>query len=220
MNQKQRVFIYDRKEMGILTLLGVMVAVFAFTLGVHLGKKVGGTTKAANPAAETAPVATVNDQVPEPREISEQAKGAEQAATDALRETLEDEVEKTGVKTEKPVQVELPRKPKTENAGATTLQGIKRVAETVHANKTTAARFSLQIGSYPTTAEAQSRVASIAKIGLKPFFKEADLKGKGRWYRVYLGEYSTKAEAERAGQKFRSEQVIDSFIVAKVAQND
>ena len=40
MEQKQRFFIYDRKEMGVLLFLGVMVAIFAFTLGVHLGKKV------------------------------------------------------------------------------------------------------------------------------------------------------------------------------------
>src|SRR5579885_1943957 len=122
MQQKQRVFIYDRKEMGVLTLLGVMVAVFAFTLGVHLGKKVATQAKPGTPAADTAPVATVNDQVPEPREIHENAKGVEQTADETLSQSLKEEVQQTGVKTEKTVQVDLPKQPKSRNAGATTLQ--------------------------------------------------------------------------------------------------
>src|SRR5579859_7542598 len=129
MQQKQRVFIYDRKEMGVLTLLGVMVAVFAFTLGVHLGKKVTNTPKSASPVGDTAPVATLNDQVPEPREIHENAKGVEQTADEALSQSLKEEVKEVGVKTEKTVQVDLPKQPKSKNAGATTLQGLKKLSD-------------------------------------------------------------------------------------------
>src|SRR4051812_32464370 len=157
MNQKQRVFIYDRKEMGVLTLLGVMVAVFAFTLGVHLGKKVA--TQAKNPAqtTEAAPVATVNDAVPEARELHEQAKGVEQAAEETLTQSLKEEVGQVGVKTEKTVQVDLPKKPKTDNAGATTLQEetIPAVLEKAEEAPYHGGPFSLQIGSYPAIADAK-----------------------------------------------------------------
>src|SRR5262245_49468076 len=137
MQQKQRVFIYDRKEMGVLTLLGVMVAVFAFTLGVHLGKKVAAQPKNPAQTGETAPVATVPDQVPEARDLHEQAKGVEQAADETLSQSLKEEVGQTGVKTEKPVQVDLPKKPKTENAGATTLSGLKKLADKAGEKETT-----------------------------------------------------------------------------------
>ena len=36
---KQSLFIYDRKEMVVLSLLVVMISFFTFTLGVHLGKR-------------------------------------------------------------------------------------------------------------------------------------------------------------------------------------
>jgi cell division protein FtsN len=223
MQQKQRVFIYDRKEMGVLTLLGVMVAVFAFTLGVHLGKKVAAQPKGTGVVGEAAPVATLNDQVPEPREIHENAKGVEQTADETLSQSLKEEVGQVGVKTEKTMQVDLPKQPKTQNAGATTLQESADDQETppqAQAPATEqpkmAGRYSLQIGSYPVLADAKARIEEIAKSGLKPYLKEAEIQGRGRWYRVFVGEYQTVAEADKAGQKFRLEHVIDSFIVAKV----
>src|SRR5581483_6579621 len=208
MQQKQRVFIYDRKEMGVLTLLGVMVAVFAFTLGVHLGKKVATQPKATSPVGDTAPVATLNDQVPEARELHDNAKGAEQAADETLSQSLKEEVKQVGVKTEKAVQVELPKQPKNANAGATTLQSLKKLSEQMNGETAQApakdeseeaqpapgqseegrhgGRFALQIGSYPVLADAKARIDEVSKAGLKPYLKEAEIKGRGRWYRVLL----------------------------------
>src|SRR6185295_2517235 len=153
---------------------------------------------------------------------------------------LQAEVGQTGAKTEKPVQVDLPKNPKTNNAGATTLQGLKKLAdqgetkelgakepETLPAVLEKETRdeeqprhagfhFSLQIGSYPALQDAKNRIEEVAKTGLKPFMREAEVEGRGRWYRVYVGEYPTKSAADKAGQKYRLEHLIDSFIVAKV----
>lgn len=119
MEQKQRFFIYDRKEMGVLLLLGVMVAIFAFTLGVHLGKRVGPQGIAHSPGdAVTAP--TVPDKLPNRQELTEQAKGAQQAADESLNQALHDEVARTGIKLDTPRQLALPEKTVSRNAGATT----------------------------------------------------------------------------------------------------
>ena len=40
MERKKRLFIYEGKELTVLVILGSTVAAFAFTLGVHLGKRV------------------------------------------------------------------------------------------------------------------------------------------------------------------------------------
>lgn len=105
--------------MGVLLLLGVMVAIFAFTLGVHLGKQVGPQVVAHGPGdAETAP--TVPDKLPNRQELTEQAKGAQQAADESLNQALHDEVARTGIKLDTPRQLALPEKPVSKNAGATT----------------------------------------------------------------------------------------------------
>src|SRR5690349_10995470 len=99
MSEKHRVFIYDRKEMAVLTLLGIMVAVFAFTLGMHLGKRVGGKGIAMGAGAPGTPaLETKPDQVPDGKDLSDESKGVQQAADESASQTLHEELERTGAK--------------------------------------------------------------------------------------------------------------------------
>lgn len=77
-------------------------------------------------------------------------------------------------------------------------------------------RFTLQIGSYPSIREAKDQVDSMEALGLQPVLRVAEIKGKGKWFRVYLGGFSSRDDAEKAGEGYRSQHVIDSFIVAKM----
>jgi cell division protein FtsN len=283
MEKKQRFFIYDRKEVGVLMLLGVMVAVFAFTLGVHLGKRVTGKAAPAGHATPTLGVSPVAE-VPATAE-TEQAmvqptavpSAMVAASEDAVNQATHDEVTRTGIKLEDTRQLELPEKTKSKNAGATHLRPhaqpteerhdehqavaeapsapkhvepqhaepqqapadevpaaesenpqqkealaeLKALNEKAHnaashkgSGKTTG-RFTLQIGSYSNPNEAQARVKDLEISGVSARVHATDLKSKGRWYRIYLGGFPTKAAAEKAGQKYRAQGVIDSFIVAK-----
>jgi cell division protein FtsN len=230
MQQKQRIFIYDRREMAALLLLGVMVAVFAFTLGVHLGKKVGGKGM-PEPIPKALPVATLPDKLPESKELAEQAKSLREAADESLNQALHDEVERTGLTLDTPRQVQLPKNPKSANAGATTLHPGVPVAVPAHSpaaapspvqasspvhDQAGLGHFALQVGSYPARSDADGRVQEIRNRGLEPYVREADVKGS-TWYRVYVGEFSTRSDAEKAGQSYQSKRLIRSFVVAKIA---
>lgn len=120
MQQKQRIFIYDPKEIGVLILLGVLVAIFAFTFGVHLGKRIGPKTPV--PLSGTAPtVPTIDDQTPNILEINEQSKGVQQAIDESLDQAAHDEIARTGSKLDVPRQIDLPSKAISKNNGSTTL---------------------------------------------------------------------------------------------------
>lgn len=247
MEQKQRLFIYDRREVVILVTLGLMVAAFAFTLGVHLGKKV--TTKALTSAtAEVPQTPTLQDNLPNRQELTEQARNAQQAADDELSHTLHEEVEKTGIKLKTPRQVDLPSETKTKNGGATTLktEAVAPVPQTVSpkkdieelnkaaeqlaatdtaieprekpAEKTGAdaahGKFTLQIGSFPSAEEAKSKMDELRSQGLRPFVRSADVKGLGKRFRLFVGDFSSREDAEKAGKKYQSERVIESYLVS------
>ncbi len=227
MEPRQRLFIYDRKEMAVLVLLALTVALFAFTLGVHLGKRVGpkGMLTGAN---DPGLIEGVEDSVPNRAEIAEQAKGAPQAGDESLNQALHDEVSRTGIKLDRPRQVALPSETKTKTAGATTLEGLK--AEKAEAlkpsyensvNSIPAAvrqsppgRYTLQVGSFKTFPEARDRVETLEALAMKPVLRSVDLKTKGKWFRVYLGGYASKDEAEEAGARYKAKHMIDSFLVA------
>ncbi len=206
--------------MGVLVLLGITVAVFAFTLGVHLGKKV--VAPPAQLACSTPTITTESDQIPTQQQLAQQADNAQTSADESLNQSLRDEVSKSGLKMDKSRQVDLPTETKKKSGGQTALQGLKHLeqqmsnpaASTVPAED--ARKFSLQIGSFPTQIEAQNEIASYENQGLKAFVREAEVKGMGKRFRVFVGEYESKDAAEKAGSQFRSQHLIKSFIVAKI----
>lgn len=221
---KQSLFIYDRKEMVVLVLLVFMVGLFTFTLGVHLGKRVGGKVLNLN-SKETHLAREVPDQIPNRQEISEQSKMSQEALEETLGQSLQDEIKKTGIKLDESRQVNLPEEAKTVTKGATTLESPKKklipppkTPQTSVASKKSEkveGKFTLQIGSFPSLDEAKREIATLQKANLQTFLREAEVKGKGKWYRLYLGGFPSKGAAEQAGSKYRAEHKISSFIVAK-----
>ena len=223
MNSKEQLFIYGRKEIAVLIFLGVLVTVFAFTLGVHLGKKVAPATIVHS--GDTHPVATESDQIPDRVELTEQSKGAPQAANEALDQAAHEEVARTGVKLDKYRQIELPEKTKSQNEGATTLKAQDHKQAKIDVKMVPAAirptpdgKFTLQIGSYPALNEAKDLVDALEALGLRPYLRVAEIKGKGKWFRVYMGGYPSKDAALDAGEQYKSKHVINSYIVAKMAE--
>jgi cell division protein FtsN len=215
MDKKRQFLIYDRKEIGVLFLLGITVAVFAFTLGVHLGKRVGGDKKVATETGSgTSTLPVVNDS-PSKEEMGETDKKdsvtISQASADDqnLGQVLHDEVVKTGVKMDSPRQVQLPEKTKTTLATAT-----EPTAEAV-SEPVARLPFTLQVGSFAELSEARTHLKEYEDAGLKPMIHGAEIKGKGKWYRIYVGEFASKEDAEKAGKIFHSKNLIQSFIVAK-----
>ncbi len=197
--------------MFILFALGSLIALFAFTLGVHLGKK----QTLEHPANE-APMAGSNsiethaDEVPTNLEMSEQIKGAQGAAIDSLNQELQNEVAETGIKLEKNIQVELPDQTKvipTEKASAPSQsEAFKRKAPT--------GKFTLQVGSFANAQEAEQRAKILTDGGLEPFLRQANIRGKGYWFRIYLGGFNSIKEAKSNGSQFVQQGKIDSFVVA------
>lgn len=130
MDNGRRLLVYERKEILVLIALGVMVAIFAFTLGVHLGKKVGPRV-VQNDSVETTSVGTTSDKVPTRQEIQDESKQqADGVVEDAMSQALHDEVQKTGLKMDQAKQVDLPSVTRSDHAGETTHETKKSENET------------------------------------------------------------------------------------------
>jgi len=222
MQQKQRLFIYSRKEMVVLVLLGTLVAVFAFTLGIHLGKRVSPAldTNEANPIAAIEPEA---EESPSPQQLADNAEVIRDFADESLDQAAHDEIQKAGLKLDVPRQVELPTVPKDPAAGATVTTDDGQVGDELQAvpaalRPAAGGKYTLQIGSFRTAREATDRAQVLDAAGLKPFLRGAEVKGKGKWYRLYVGGYLSRDEAEKAGADYRTQGLISSFIIANAVE--
>ena len=61
-----------------------------------------------------------------------------------------------------------------------------------------ASGYTIQVVSVKKFDVALRVVQKLRDAGLQPFIKNADLGARGRWYRVRVGHYRDKAEAQKA----------------------
>ena len=69
-------------------------------------------------------------------------------------------------------------------------------------------RYTLQLSSFQDRSEAEAFLTSIKSAGFQPYLTEADVGGKGTFYRVRLGSFRSleaandaKAEFEKSAKK-------------------
>lgn len=206
MERKRGLLIYDRREAWALGILGLFIVLTAFTYGLHLGKRVSLPASApASTHADHAPVQTIPDEIPNRQELTEQGKAVPAASDEALDEALKEEVAHTGVRLEVPRQVELPSRSRSAAAGATRIR---------HGSAAEGkAKYTLQVGSYPVESEARKTLRQLQAHELDAVLKPVEIEGKGRWYRVYVGSFATKDEAEKVGHKYRTQKLVSTFLV-------
>lgn len=224
MEPKSRLLIYERKEVLLLLGLAVMVGVFAFTFGIHLGKRVPPRPQqGAHGSDPHAPeVNQLGDHVPTRLELQDQMGAAEGAAGVIADETLRDEVAKSGLRLERARQVELPKVTLAEKSGEPKKSGVEPAqasALVAQALKRTRpeGQFTLQISAFAVTesAEAEHMLEGWKTAGLEPWMGEVQIPGKGRWYRVYQGGFATRGDAEKSGSELKQQGRISGFVVSK-----
>lgn len=221
MDQKRRLFIYDRKEVGVLILLGVGVALFAFTLGVHLGKQV--VPKSVETAADATPIApltTAQEQAPSRPEISQEVKNIPGAVDETLDQSLRDEISKTGLQVEKPRQVVLPDNLRKKDTSAPEVGALKQQLSPKNEaeqqiTSSPASRYTLQVGSFPSLRDAEPELLKLNENGLRAEVREVEITGKGKWFRLFVGQFDTVKDADKAGKNFKKERRIADFVVVR-----
>ena len=82
-----------------------------------------------------------------------------------------------------------------------------------HAVGSSDGSLTLQIGSYKTAGEAQARVAKLKTAGVEGRVVKADVPGKGTWYRVHTGRFTSEADASKRANELRAKGATRDFIV-------
>ncbi|WP_100644333.1 SPOR domain-containing protein [Alteromonas facilis] len=94
---------------------------------------------------------------------------------------------------------DLPELPKEEWEFIKTLPGYEVEVEEV---EQITKRYLMQCGSFRSEAQAQEMRAKIAFTGMESMVRQSD-GSNGRWYRVVLGPFESKRDAERSRHQLR-----------------
>ncbi len=80
-----------------------------------------------------------------------------------------------------------------------------------------APHFTLQVASFPDTAQAGRFAAGLVSAGEHPVFDTVEIEGRGYWTRVLVGLFDTTEAARRHGVTLVARGIITEFLVKKAA---
>lgn len=113
-------------------------------------------------------------------------------------------------------EVKLPEMPKAEPVATRTHDGggLKEAFGKVQRAPETAAdgAWTLQLSAYQDRDEADRFAAGLRDKGYAPYIIEANLPGKGTWFRVRMGRFGSKDAAGRYLEDFRRETAMNGIV--------
>lgn len=79
-------------------------------------------------------------------------------------------------------------------------------------NENESARYTLQVAAHPDLAGAKEHMERLKKMGLEPQLVSASIPGKGEFYRVRIGEFSSMDEAREFQTGLKSKNSLNTFV--------
>jgi septal ring-binding cell division protein DamX len=213
----------DNRQIVSLLVSGIVVLGAVFVLGVVVGKKL-----AAQPQqVEAQDLLTSIDQQ---AAALEQVANAPPPAPDASL-TFPDALTRAepappinlppDAEEEEQEQVQVPAAPEPPPRAAPvptrTVAKEKPLQEAISkaqrpAEAVANGEYTLQLSASQDRAEVDRFVAKLRDRGYAPYVVEAEVEGKGTWFRVRMGSFGTKEAASRYLQDFRRETRLDAFV--------
>jgi DedD protein len=75
-----------------------------------------------------------------------------------------------------------------------------------------ASHFTLQLSAFPEKSDAEEFMKKIQSAGYKPFLVSSEVPGKGLFYRVRVGDYTTRQAALDAKNEFERKQRLIAYV--------
>ncbi len=79
--------------------------------------------------------------------------------------------------------------------------------------------YVIHVSSFKNHNKAEREISNLRKLNLAPFYKDEMVEGKGAWFRVYIGTFNDKKEAQARGSELIDKGIISYFKPMQVRQN-
>ena len=234
MDEKTNFYVFAKKEIALIFLFMLVIAVTSFVLGVKVGKsysyeKAGFTEEdRENIRMNSRSEEVVKDLVKKDKSTEEDKKLKRKEVLDSTYEKLEEEFNKLDqdVNKAKPPEASIPKGNQEKEALQAASPSPKKKEDKVDltpkmkdlqkesASEVTydepaqvevpeasmrdqvRGKFTIQLGSYQSIADAQSFADGFRVRGYKVIVNEVELNGRGIWFRVSLGIFDSVSEAK------------------------
>jgi cell division septation protein DedD len=229
----------DNRQIVVLFFGGAVVACLVFVLGVMVGRRLEGRERVAQKAATSAqidPLAALDElgadeqaddkagdlafatalaaegqkhARAEAKPAKEPPKEAAQSPAKATKEAKETAKPESAAPAAKEVPAEAAVAPEVVADKADKAKDAKDSDKDKPKKKQ---RFTLQISSFQDRGEADALLAKLVGAGYKPFLVTSSVPDKGVFFRVRVGDFGSKSDAQDAKAEFEKKQHLLAYV--------
>ncbi len=185
MDSKTKLYVFAKKEVALIFIFMILIAVTSFVLGVKIGK---------NYSMEMAGI-TSEDQ----KKVIELLSNKEEELKQIKANPETSTVESTDIesKLQEKISEEFGGGENRTSHGTPPMMSVEHGAEAkIETKDTLSGKFTIQLGSHRTLKEAESFAEAFRARGYNPIINQIEIKGKGTWYRVSLEAFDSAEQAK------------------------
>ena len=234
MEDNNKLFVFEKKEVMLIFIFIILVAVISFTLGVRTGKQLSlksdeyTSEDINNINLKSVDEEFVEDVVRKNDPNTEDTSGFEKSLeentpmtapakgnVDVMEERLKQEMEKLA--SEK-IEIATPSAKEMQDSNSVNESNSNNSAiDSVQAGtKDYSGKYTIQLFSHQSQESAQEFADGFIMKGYDVIINEVIIPGKGKWYRVRIGDFATVNKAEDYLAREKSLFQSQKYIIQKI----
>ena len=205
MDSKTKLYVFAKKEVALIFIFMILIAVTSFVLGVKIGKNYSLEMAGITPEDQKKVVELLSNKEEELSKIKANPESSNVEVSDIEHKLQEKISEEFGTKTN----------PST-NAEESNMSVAQEGPVATAIKDALSGKFTIQLGSHRTLKEAESFAEGFRARGYNPIINQIEIKGKGTWYRVSLEAFNTAEEAKAYVLKEKSLFMGQDYTIIKM----
>lgn len=212
MDSKTKLYVFAKKEVALIFIFMILIAITSFVMGVKIGK---------NYTLQTAGV-TKEDQ----KKVVDLLSTKEEALEDLKKNVDAHPLEPGDIehKLQEKISAEFGSGAQSHNEhGAVESSQTVNMSTKIHeapaehgVKDNLSGKYTIQLGSHRTLKEAEDFAEGFKARGYDTIINQIEIKGKGTWYRVSLGAFTTTDEAKSYISKEKTLFIGQDYTIAKM----
>ncbi len=212
MDSKTKLYVFAKKEVALIFIFMILIAITSFVLGVKIGKNYTLELAGVTSSDQKKVVELLSKNEEELEEIKKNSDGHNVESTDIEHKLQEKISEQFGSPGQEHGTTAASPNMSAEN---------QKTSHDTHEVKTThsdgmSGKFTIQLGSHRTLKEAEDFAEGFKARGYDPIINQIEIKSKGTWYRVSLGVFAGAEEAKSYIAKEKTLFIGQDYTIVKM----
>jgi cell division septation protein DedD len=237
MNEKSNFYVFERKEIFLVILFVILIAITSFLFGLKIGSGYS-FQNTGNTSSDLQQITTETKKVDfistEEEKVQKLVKKEEATKREDINEKIEkslkqkmiDEFSQENKKFAKPAvdmnAMEKMNKPMEEKQPMAKPQEEAKVEEPAaqapqveEKEDSFSGKYTIQLSSFQSLAEAKEFAEGFKVLGYNPIINEKNIPGRGNWFRVSIGVFNSLAETKNYILKNKSLFAERDYVLTK-----